>query len=51
MLQVDHIAAAHLQKTILGQNGRQLLQLTVKGAEMFPRNVPIHIDDPALALE
>ena len=27
MLQVDHIAAAHLQKTILGQNGRQLLQL------------------------
>lgn len=40
MLQVDHIAAAHLQKTILGQNGRQLLQLAVKGAEMFPRNVP-----------
>ena len=51
MLQVDHIAAAHLQKTILGQNGRQLLQLAVKGAEMFPRNVPIHIDDSALALQ
>ena len=39
MLQVDHIAAAHLQKTILGQNGRQLLQLAVKGAEMFPRTL------------
>ena len=50
-MQVDHIAAPHLQKTVFVQHGGQVCDLAVKGTDGLVRDIAVDVDLPQIAFQ
>ena len=50
-MQVDHIAAPHLQKTVFVQHGGQIGDLAVKGADGLVRDIAVDVDLPHITFQ
>ena len=50
-MQIDHIAAPYLQKTIFVQHGGQISDFAVKGADGLVRDIAVDVDLPQITFQ
>ena len=50
-MQVDHIAAPYLQKTVFVQHGGQISDFAVKGADGLVRDIAVDVDLPQITFQ
>ena len=51
ILQIDHIAAPYLQKTVFVQHGGQISDFAVKGADGLVRDIAVDVDLPQITFQ